>query len=1270
MALVRVGPVRIAISALAPFRPPGWGSVGCRTFVELNLSGALDARHHLGDLGTISGVLCQQSGTNQGSKRDDEVPSPWARIPLMNPPQVEAPRTRDRLRALVSLIASLALVFAGATQSPPPIRAIDTLTILHYPRIGGGGDDLAIDTTLIGRDSEGGAYSNLNQSWSPTATSVIFRWYRCTTSGVETSSLPAGCVSITGAQGYVFHVTETDVGSYFRFAVTGYYGTASSRIWSATVGPVVPNANIVPNFTYAGPLSGDTVVENSLEVGEADFDSYPSSTRTVAWWRCTGEGGAVVEVTDCTLARIADRVPSTGPWRYGAGNYYLTTSDIGYFMRAQLLITNTLGSDSIFTPTSEVVRAQDAILPYFITDPEINSEPLVGTGLNVSWGGYSQGSPLPFTNARSWFACTSEGDSVATLPDGCSLLRNGTYYTPGLSVVGKYLRVSTTLTNQTGSVTHYSATSAAVREPASTVPTIETWPSIAATPKEGSSIGAYWGDVESWGYPQLIEIEQYEWYSCLTGGGEVGSLPANCTRVSSSSGNYIPKVSDVGRYLRAANTYTNDTGSVSAFSATSAAVLPHDRYVPQTVTTPAVTGLAMVTQRLVGNAGAWNAYPTAISYTYRWYRCTDAGVAATSLPSGCTGLAAYTLGYTNVSADLNKYMRLAVTATNGVGSTTIWTQATARVVASALVAPVANNAPCVALDFGGDPYVGAIVSESGCSVTFSGNPPVVGTTSAWYRCNASDTGRTSGSSVSGCVVVQRNLIRPTRASFGTVFNGEVSPAATGNNSNSYQFGPADEGKHLRLAITATNTRGRLTAWSATVGPILAASEVTGKLPISIFPPSLLDEPIVGEQYWQDGGAWVEYGDSDYPPISSYEVRWYRCTSTGEFSDTLPSGCSSAPGTSSADSEQYGGYSGRGSTYLPVASDVGYHLRAAVTAYNAVGQSTLYSATSEAVTAPPNEPPTILNPVTIWYSQASAVAGAGQDATWSAYPAIDNVTYQWYRCSGEAGVAIDARPANCSQIVGATSTYYENTSADAGFRLRIRAHGENIAGEANSFSATSAVLADPAPRNMGGPAAPRLSGGTAVGFPMTAAPGTWDAPAELELQFTYAWYSCTGSGAGTPGSTPSGCSVIKNQAASTFSPTTTHRGKFIRVGVTASNGRGTGVRFSASLGAVGNGPTNSTAPTVTGTARVNSMLTAANGTWTGSPTYTYTWWRCTVSGTDTPATPPDTCARISGATAYRYTLTASERTWYIRVAVTATASGVSVTRFSRTTAVIQ
>jgi hypothetical protein len=75
VALVRVGPVRIAISALAPFRPPGWGSVGCRTFTELNLSGALDARHYLSDTRTISGRSRQIQGV--GYFRGTLMPSDW-----------------------------------------------------------------------------------------------------------------------------------------------------------------------------------------------------------------------------------------------------------------------------------------------------------------------------------------------------------------------------------------------------------------------------------------------------------------------------------------------------------------------------------------------------------------------------------------------------------------------------------------------------------------------------------------------------------------------------------------------------------------------------------------------------------------------------------------------------------------------------------------------------------------------------------------------------------------------------------------------------------------------------------------------------------------------------------------------------------------------------------------------------------------------------------------------------------------------------------------
>jgi hypothetical protein len=156
----------------------------------------------------------------------------------------------------------------------------------------------------------------------------------------------------------------------------------------------------------------------------------------------------------------------------------------------------------------------------------------------------------------------------------------------------------------------------------------------------------------------------------------------------------------------------------------------------------------------------------------------------------------------------------------------------------------------------------------------------------------------------------------------------------------------------------------------------------------------------------------------------------------------------------------------------------------------------------------------------------------------------------------------------------------------------------VAGDANSFSATTDVIADPTPRNMGGAAAPRLSGGAAVGFPMTAAPGSWDGPLDVEIAFTYAWYSCSAAGADTPATLPLNCSLISGETGAAFSPTRTQNGKHIRVGVTASNGRGSGVRFSATLGPVGSGPTNTAAPTISGTVSVASQLTAANGTWGG------------------------------------------------------------------------
>jgi hypothetical protein len=97
-------------------------------------------------------------------------------------------------------------------------------------------------------------------------------------------------------------------------------------------------------------------------------------------------------------------------------------------------------------------------------------------------------------------------------------------------------------------------------------------------------------------------------------------------------------------------------------------------------------------------------------------------------------------------------------------------------------------------------------------------------------------------------------------------------------------------------------------------------------------------------------------------------------------------------------------------------------------------------------------------------------------------------------------------------------------------------------------------------------------------------------------------------------------------------------------------------------AAGNGPTNTAAPTIAGTAQQGQKLTTSNGGWSGSPTgYTYVWSRCDASG--------NSCASISGATASSYTAAAGDVGHTLRVTVTATNAGGTGQATSAASAVV-
>jgi hypothetical protein len=91
------------------------------------------------------------------------------------------------------------------------------------------------------------------------------------------------------------------------------------------------------------------------------------------------------------------------------------------------------------------------------------------------------------------------------------------------------------------------------------------------------------------------------------------------------------------------------------------------------------------------------------------------------------------------------------------------------------------------------------------------------------------------------------------------------------------------------------------------------------------------------------------------------------------------------------------------------------------------------------------------------------------------------------------------------------------------------------------------------------------------------------------------------------------------------------------------------------------PTNTTPPSVSGTAKAGQTLTVSNGTWSGSPTdYSYQWQRCSSS---------TSCTSITGATDKTYVARSADVGHTLRAIVTATnADGLSTANSNQTATV--
>jgi hypothetical protein len=191
--------------------------------------------------------------------------------------------------------------------------------------------------------------------------------------------------------------------------------------------------------------------------------------------------------------------------------------------------------------------------------------------------------------------------------------------------------------------------------------------------------------------------------------------------------------------------------------------------------------------------------------------------------------------------------------------------------------------------------------------------------------------------------------------------------------------------------------------------------------------------------------------------------------------------------------------------------------------------------------------------------------------------------------------------------------------------------------------------------MASPPTPTISvtsgGSVKAGSTLTAAPGT--APAGSTLQ-GYQWSRAT---------TATGVYTnIPEATANTYVLTGSDTAKFIKVTtIWSKTDYSDTTALSAATVAVAAGTFSSTAtPTIDGTVRVDSVLTANEGAWAPTPdSYTYKWF---ISPSST-----GTYTAITNATAQTYRVAAGDLNKYLKVEITAVKTGYTTSAAFRSAA---
>jgi hypothetical protein len=186
-------------------------------------------------------------------------------------------------------------------------------------------------------------------------------------------------------------------------------------------------------------------------------------------------------------------------------------------------------------------------------------------------------------------------------------------------------------------------------------------PAISGAARDGQTLRVSPG---TWSGTQPMTFS-YQWYRC-------SAQLSNCSAIQgATSQDFKLTTTDIGKRLIATVMAANSAGGGSARASTE--VVTARATGPTIASLPTIAGTPMTGQKLAAGVGRWGG-TTPITYAYQWQRCDSAGNSCSNIV-GATGTT-YTLG----SADVQRRLRVVVTAKNSAGSATATSGPTALVV--------------------------------------------------------------------------------------------------------------------------------------------------------------------------------------------------------------------------------------------------------------------------------------------------------------------------------------------------------------------------------------------------------------------------------------------------------------------------------------------------------------------------------------------------------------------------------------------------------------